>query len=69
MSFIFQFFFFVLFFLHITTNLYLPQLFRKMLQCCFVLRLQKCFVDDPDFLSAWVLVDDNLISIFERIIL
>ena len=42
-------------FMHFKSSLHLPQLFQRMLQHCFYLRLQKCFADyenSPDFLST-----------------
>ena len=38
------------------TSLQLLQLFRRMLQRCFTVKLKKCFGDyvtSPDFPSAW----------------
>ena len=39
------------------------QLFRRMLQCCFAVKLERCLVDDKtlhDFPSAWLCGDNDL---------
>ena len=51
------------------TSLRLLQLFRRTLQHCFAVKLQKCFVDDktsPDFPLAWGQVDSDSIYFLGR---
>ena len=54
------------FYTHSKTSPQLLQLFRRMLQCCLTVMLQKCFVGfdtKPDFPSAWRWGDNNWIFI------
>ena len=56
--------FFLLIFLRFKTSPYLVQLFRTMLQCCFTVKVQKCFVDYETSPDAWRLVDNDFLNIF-----
>ena len=51
-------------FLCFETSPQLLKLLRRMLQCCFAVKLQKCFMDyatSPDFPSSWGWVDNDWI--------
>ena len=60
------------FFFHFKIYTHLYQLFRRMLQYFFAVRLQKCFVDNktsPDFTSVWWCLDIDWISFMGEFVL